>query len=181
MANTIATMLRESLQHAHEIFEGTMQGVTDEVAHWQPAGKALPIGAAYAHAVISEDLLVSGMATKEKPVLEKGWAQRMGLSTPHPAMDADWEKNFADWSKTVKIDLPKLQAYAKEVYRETDDYLATLTDKDLAEKKIDFSSWGMGEKPVTWFIIRILIGHIDNLAGEISAVKGLQGLKGYPF
>ena len=59
-------------------------------------------------------------------------------------------------------------------------YLNTLTDANLTDD-VDFTSWGIGMKPLSWAISMVIIGHINNLAGEISAIKGVQGLKGYPF
>lgn len=181
MDKTFIELVRQLLKDAHETFEGTMQGVTEEVAHWQPEGKALPIGAAYAHAVIAEDMLLNGMIKKSPMLVEQGWGEKMGLSEPHPANDENWEAGFAAWTKSVKVELPKLQEYAQAVYKQTDDYLAGLTDKDLINQKVDLSGWGMGEWALGRFVHRLLIGHIDNLCGEISAIKGLQGLKGYPF
>jgi hypothetical protein len=52
---------------------------------------------------------------------------------------------------------------------------------DLVEMKVDLSSMGEKEWPLGRFIIRYLLSHIDSLCGEISAVKGIQNLKGYPF
>lgn len=180
MDNKVAAVLAESLKSAHGTLEATMQGVEDKVAHWQPEGKALPIAAAYAHAVISEDVLSSWM-TKGKPLVEGDWGAKLGLSSPHPAMDAEWEKNFAEWCKTVKMDLPKFQEYAKEVYKVSEGFVSSLSDQDLMEKKVDLSIWEMGDWSVGKFIIDMLIVHASCLTGEISAIKGLQGLKGYPF
>jgi hypothetical protein len=180
MEKTYATLLASSLKSAHETLEATMQGVDDTVAHWQPQGKALPIAPAYAHAVISEDILGSWM-TKQKALVEGEWGAKLGLSSPHPAMDADWETNFIEWCKTVKMDLPKFHEYAKAVYKNTEDYVASLSDSDLIDKKVDLSIWSMGEWSVAKFVIDMLLMHAFSLTGEISSVKGLQGLKGYPF
>lgn len=180
MDNTTAVLLAASLKNAHELLENTMAGVNEKALHWQPEGKALPLAAAYAHAVISEDVLGSWM-TKKKSLIEGEWGPKLGLSSPHPAMDEHWEKNFVDWCKTVKMDLPKFQEYAKAVYKNTEDFVGALSDKDLQEKKVDLSIWKMGEWPVAKFVIDMLLLHAYTLTGEISAVKGLQGLKGYPF
>ncbi len=181
MDKTVATIIAECLKDSHETLEKTMDGVTNEVAHWQPQGKALPISAAYAHVVISEDVLLSSMVKKTPPLLAGEWGKKLGLSLPHPEMDAKWEENFSKWSKEVKMDLPKFQEYAKAVYKESEDFISSLTDTDLTEKKADLSSFQMGEWPLLKFILRLLISHVDSLTGEISAAKGLQGLKGYPF
>jgi hypothetical protein len=176
MNNQIALMLADSLKNVHENLEGTMLGVTEEVAHFQPQGRALSIAAAYAHAVVSEDALTSTMI-KEKLLIEGDWGAKLGLSVPHPMMDADWEKNFTEWSKNVKMDLPKFQEYAKAVYKRSEEFCLSMNDIDLIEKKVAF----MGEWTAGKFIVAILIQHAANLTGEISAVKGLQGLKGYPM
>ncbi len=181
MEKTFAEMIRQSLKDAHETLEGTMKDVTDTVAHYQPTGKALPIAAAYVHTIVSEDIMLNGWVRKIPPLADGEWSAKNGLSTPHPAMDQDWEKNYTEWTKTVKVDFAKFREYAAAVSKQTDDYLAGLTDADMVEKKVDLSAWQMGEWPLARFIIRFLISHVDSLTGEISTVKGLQGLKGYPF
>jgi hypothetical protein len=75
----------------------------------------------------------------------------------------------------VRFDLAKLRAYGARVYAATDAYLASLTESDLDQQEPMFQS------SLAHTISRGLIGHVDNLTGEISAAKGLQGLKGYPF
>jgi hypothetical protein len=179
MDNTIALMLADSLKEIHENLEATMHGVTEEVAHYQPQGKALSIAAAYAHAVISEDVL-SSMITHEKSLIEEGWGPKLGLNTPHPMMDGDWEKNFIEWSKAVRMDIAKFQEYAKAVYKKSEDFCSSLKDTDLTEQKVTMFA-SMGEWTVGKFIVMLFINHAANLTGEISAVKGLQGLKGYPM
>lgn len=103
---------------------------------------------------------------------------KTGLSEPMPSQ-AEWDKHDI-WARSVKIDLVKLKAFAKDVYRQTDLYLATLSDEDL-DKEFDMSSMGMGKQTVVFVINNFLLLHIANLTGEISAIKGVQGLKGYPF
>ena len=181
MGKVIAAMFQQSLKDAHETLESTMKGVTEEVAHWYPQGKALPVGAAYTHALVSEDVMLNTWVRKATPLINAGWSKKMGLSIPHPPMDADWEKHFEEWTRAVRVDLPKLKEYAAAVYRESDEYLGSLTDSDLSEKKVDLSMWEMGSWPLGRFIMRFILSHVDSVTGEISAVKGLQGLKGYPF
>ncbi|GEM_PF-3622591 len=47
------------------------------------------------------------------------------------------------------------------------------------DKEVDIP--GMGKKNLAFIINNFVILHIANLTGEISAAKGVQGLKGYPF
>ncbi len=181
MDTTYTDLLRDCLKNSHETLEGTMQGVTDEVAHYQPAGKALPIAAAYVHAIVSEDLLLNMMVRKTPSLLDTGWAEKLGTNAPHPAMDETWETTFPEWTKNLKVDLAAFQQYSQAVYAQTDEYLASLKDEDLMTIKADLSAWGMGEWTLAKFVIRMLNSHIDSITGEISAIKGVQGLKGYPF
>lgn len=55
-----------------------------------------------------------------------------------------------------------------------------LTDEDLA-RVLDLTSVGFGQMTVGTLLNRMVLGHIDNMTGEISVLKGLQGAKGYPI
>ncbi len=180
MEKQFSDLFREVLKESHETLEATIGDATDVVLHYQPAGKALPVGAAYGHAVISEDMLLNGFVKKSAPLLDS-WKGKLGLSIPHPVMDQDWEKNFIEWQKNVKMDLAKFKEYAKAVYKQSDEFIAGHSDKELMEKQVDLSTWGLGNWSVAKFLMRMVIGHCDNLTGEVSAAKGIQGLKGYPF
>jgi hypothetical protein len=166
------TLLRDDLRVAHELMESTLGDPTPEQLHYLPAGRALPMGAAYAHTLFSEDYLVHGLKG-EPPILESGI--NTGASEPMPNfMAGDWA-GYADWTKRARFDLPALRDYAKQVYAATDAYLASLSEADL-DREVEFFRSSLGS-----MICRGLIGHVDNLTGEISATRGLQGLQGYPF
>jgi len=90
------------------------------------------------------------------------------------AEGVDWSL-YPDWTKRVRFDLPQLKAYAQQVYANTDAWLASLTEADL--DRVDEYT----QQSMAFLVARGLIGHIDNLTGEISAAKGIQGLQGYPF
>ena len=168
-------LLRDQFKWAHDTQEATIADATEEALHFTKTGKALPAGAAYAHSVLSEDMLLSGMIRQRAPLAASA---KTGLSSLMPAM-SEWEKH-EQWAKTVKLDLKQFQAFAKEVYAETDAYLATLTEKDL-EKEIETGFPGLGKQSLAFLLSNFFILHIANLTGEISAAKGIQGLKGYPF
>ena len=169
-------LLRSQLKSAHETMEATMADATDEVAHFTDIGKALPVGAAYAHAVLAEDMIVSGMLAHQEPLAKD--TTEVGVSAMMPTMDK-WAEH-EQWTKTVKVDLPKFKTFAEKVYAASDEYLAGLSDGDL-ENEIDLTSMGMDKKTVEDIITNFLILHMANLAGEVSAAKGFQGQKGYPW
>jgi hypothetical protein len=173
------SLLREQLQAAHGLLEDTLGNPTPEELHYIPQGHALPVGAAYAHVVVSEDILVQGMLKGGKPILA-GSNSPVGVSEPMPDFSPETWAGYEDWTHRVQIDLPALRSYAQLVYAASDAYLASLSDSDL-DGTIDLSGFGMGTPNLAWFISRAVIAHADNLTGEISAAKGLQGLKGYPF
>ncbi len=71
-----------------------------------------------------------------------------------------------------------MQEYAKAVFAATDAYMATLSDTDI-EREVDLGGWG--KKTVAELLYSFIIGHTNNLSGELSALKGVHSLKGYPF
>lgn len=171
--NSVA-LLRDQLKWAHDTMEGTMADVTAEVAHYNETNKAIPVGAAYAHCVLGEDMMAPMIFPDAKPLYVT--PEDAGISEPMPSQ-AEWDRHEA-WYKSVKVDLEKLRAFAQRVYLATDKYLSEMKETDL-EKEIDLGS--MGKQSLAWVISNFLILHTANLTGEISAAKGLQGLKGYPF
>ena len=164
-------LLRQQYKENHEWLEATMQGLTSEHLHWRPAGKANPIAASYAHVVFSEDAIFNMVLKGGAPMMATSWAGKTGASEPPPPDD-----KWFDWSRRVKVDVNAMHKYAQAVYANTDAYIASLKDSDLSRK----ARGPVGEQPVLTFL-NILSGHVRDFTGEISAVKGLQGLKGYPM
>lgn len=172
-------LLKNQMKSAHELFESTFAGVTAENLQIQPGGTALPLSATYAHLVLSEDVIVHGMLQGKPSLAETSWKDKTGIDKPMPSMmDPEWSKQNTEWAKTVQLDLDQVKEYVKAVYSATDEYLNSLQDTDL-EKESDMGA--MGKKVIVEVISDYLIGHTNSLAGEISVLKGLQGLKGYPF
>jgi hypothetical protein len=171
------SLIREQLRAAHEYLDATMADVTTEQAHWPPPGKATPLGANYLHLVQSEDMIINGALQQKETLAEGAWADRIGASEPMPT--PPWEEaDYFAWSRRVQIDLPALREYASAVYAASDDYIATLSPDDL-DKTVDLSSMGMSPVTLAWVLSRYVAGHADNICGEASCLKGLQGVNGY--
>lgn len=170
------SLLREQLRAAHEYLDGTMAGLTPEQVHWIPPGTATPIGANYVHVVQTEDAIVQTLL-QNKDMVAAAWMDKLGASEPHPPPGTTSEDYFA-WSRRMRVDLPTFQEYAKAVYAASDAYIASLTPEDLDEV-LDLSAMGMAPVTRAWVISRYLTGHTDNICGETSTMKGLQGAGGY--
>lgn len=175
--NIAVKNLLEGLQNAHTYMLQTMEGVTNEVASFAPGGTANPIAGTYAHLIFSEDFFTQGFLKNEKPLFETSWKNKTGISELQPT---EWVEAYPKWLKSVKVDIAKANEYAKAVFAETEKHVRSLSDEDL-EKMVDMSSFGMGEKSVGNFIANLITGHANNIMGEVSVLKGIQGLKGYPF
>ena len=176
---TTVSLLREQLHQAHQFLEGTMAGVTPEQAQWVPPGNAHPLGATYVHAIIAEDIVVNVALKGGAPLFASTWAGKTGFSEPMPMPGPDWQE-YAQWTRRVQVDLPGMQAYTQAVYAATDDYLSSPSPEDL-DHTVDLSSIGIGQVTRAWVLSRLVIGHADNICGEISCLKGLQGAQGYPI
>ena len=176
---TVAQLLREALDNAHQTLEATMADVTDELANRPAPGNASPIGSCYAHAVIAEDGIVNGLLKGQAPLFAGSWAGRTGADKPMP-MPGMVEGDMGEWYKTVKVDLAACREYARAVYMDTEAFIVS-ADDDTLGRTIDMSFVGLGQLPLPVMFSVFVTGHLNNLCGEISALKGASGLKGYPF
>src|SRR5205823_4934874 len=113
----------------------------------------------------------------KKALFDTEWKGKTGVSEPHPY---EWTTEYPRWLKEVKIDTSKVHKYAKAVFAATEEYVASLSENDL-QKRVDLSAYGMGESNVGHVLSAMIIGHANSIMGEISVLKGLQDLKGYPF
>ena len=171
--NTVS-LIRNQTKVAHDWLEATMADVTPDMAHRPAPGIAHPIGSRYAHLAVSEDNLLA-MVTKSAPIHSTTWQGKTGIPNPQDAFGSAFE-----WAQSVKVDLDALRQYKQAVYANTDEYLASLQESAL-DAEIDLTEWGMGKWSVGDFLVAFLIGHVRDIMGEITAIKGVHGLKGYPF
>jgi hypothetical protein len=166
-------LLREQLKSAHSLLVETLDEVTTEQAKWAPPGSAHPIVAIFAHGIYAEDYAINELLRGERPLYADGFEGRTGIGDPSPYISAEWARGLA-------FDREQALSYAAAVAAATDDYLATLNDDDL-DREIDLTASGWGKWPLHFMINGWVIAHLNNMTGEISCLKGLQGLKGYPF
>ena len=110
----VISLLRMQMSEAHNLLEVTVGEVTEEQVHYLPEGRALPVGAAFAHVIFSEDIMIQTLKGQE-PLFETGTAT--GASEPMPNFMKGWE-DYAGWTQRVRFDLAELRGYAAEDLRE---------------------------------------------------------------
>ncbi len=165
--------IRDGIQWGTEILEMVMADVTDEQARWVPPGRANPIGALYAHAYLEADGIVHGMLQGIPPLYATTWAGKVGVEAPQMNLSLDWARGLTP-------DLAALRKYGQAVTEAVSAYTSKLGDADL-DREVDLSGVGLGMRTVNWVLHALLAAHHNNMAGEISALKGVQGAQGYPF
>lgn len=164
--------VRQQLAFWHGTVDSMLKDVGDKLNTQLKDSTCGSIASIYAHMVFAEDGIVNGMF-QGKPVLyaADGWDAKTGVKHPGGPMQTP------EWASDVKMDLATFQNYAKKVYAQTDAYLANLSDAEL-ERKVQGP---VGETTIGWFLTTILGTHFPGHAGEIAALKGVQGMKGLPF
>ena len=175
-------MLRDQLRQAHQFLDSAVADITADQLQWQPAGMANPLGATYAHVLFGEDAFVA-MLGGTPALFADGWVGRTGV-TPLPPLSppgsfVPLDQNWHEWGRQVRVDLPALRTYGQAVQQVADDYLASLSDRDLDEQ-IDLSAAGFGIQPLAWLLSSGLVAHVLSHWGEIVCLKGLQGERGFP-
>lgn len=168
------SLFKTQIGFTHEVVEGTMANVDADVCHKTPGGKAHPIGATYAHIVLSEDFIVNMIIRGQTPLVMGEWAGKAGVSEPPPMPGGD----LFGWANRVKVDVDQLRKYAQAVYASTSEYVSSLSEGDL-DRELDVP--GFGKNTLAYYLNVGAVVHPSNHIGEVSAMKGIQGLQGYPF
>ena len=168
----VRDLLRQQFQECNEWLDATMQKVMSQQAHWKPPGTANPLGATYAHILLTQDLVANVPIKGGASLSATTWANKVGISEPPPSEEVT---AWAQWARLVQVDLDGLRAYGEAVRTSVDQVLMSLTDAEL-DRTVETP---FGRLTVLFLVNRALIGHTHNHTGEISCLKGFQGAKGY--
>jgi len=169
----LVSFIREQIDDVHELLAETAVDVTYEQAQWKPPGLANPLGSVYAHGILFEDWIINEVLRGRQPMYASDWKDKTGISAPTHSVTPEWARN-------LRLDLQTMRDYARAVFAATGIYVSSLNEEDL-QKELDLSEYGMGRNTVAWILGRFVIGHMDNMIGEISCLKGIQGFRGYPM
>lgn len=159
----------EFIQHmiaaSHRQMDGAMKDMTGGQFNWVPTGTANPISATYVHTLNAEDFFVQAVL-QGKPRLwdENGWMEKTGILKT-PGYGGGWEE-----FKQMHIEITPLLDYQQSVWDATDAYLEKLTFAEL-DRKVKFAG---GERSIADMLL-LSASHTLGHAGEISALKGVQG------
>lgn len=158
---------------ANDHLEATLDGVDDALANQVPEKTVGTIGAQYVHILTSEDAIINGLLKGGAPLFASTFAGRIG------APQAPQLFTWGEWGRTTQVNLAEARAYAQAVYASVYAYLAGQTAATLGEI-VDLTQAGLGQMPRA-VVLEIALRQPYVHAGEISALKGLNGLKGYPI
>ena len=149
----------------------TLQDTTDEQLNWTPPGTANSIGVTLLHTLGVEDLFVQQWL-QGKPLLWESvnWSARICVAAA-PGGVRGWEE-----CRKARLSLAPIMEYLEAVSAATADYISSLTPEDLDRKVMLFGS----ERQLADVLV-LLVDHATGHMGEISALKGIQGVKGLPF
>jgi hypothetical protein len=178
METNTVELTHYSLGFAFETFEGLVSDLTPEQAHWMPPGNAIPIGSLYWHIIKYVDHIVHDWGMGQPSLRQReGWQEKVVITSPPPEPD-DPMLDLRAIREGVSVDLPALHDYARATAQAVLDWVASLTAEDLADRMIETR---YGTFNLSQMLDSLIIWHINAHCGEISALKGCQSLKGYPW
>jgi hypothetical protein len=172
--NTVE-LARHSLKSAFDILSQVTADLTQAQADWIPPGCANPIGAMYYHTISGADEVVYRWFEASPCLHEReGWrARALRIDVPEPQGSEGW----LEWMRAIRIDLGAMHNYASAVAADLDTWLSAKTPEDM-DRVVHTP---IGDYSVVAALDLFVVWHINAHCGEISALKGCQGARGYPF
>lgn len=147
-----------------------MMDVTDEQFNWTPPGTVSSIRAIFLHMLTIEDGYVQHTLLNQPRIWEvQGWQARLGSRAP-------WRGESWDDLEEVTLTLEQVAEFQLVVREATNAYVARLTDEDL-DRRVEFE----GRERRIADVLSMLVVHNLSHAGEIAALKGVQGAAGLSF
>jgi hypothetical protein len=167
----VKAYIQQQFANAHHQIDIVMQDLTEEQFNWVPPGTINPISAVLVHILGGEDFFIQAILQgKPRGWDVQGWSGKVGIQAP-PGPGHGWEE-----FKTLRLPIAPVMDYGQAVREATDAYLANLTAEEL-DRQVNFASRMMPAAEV----LMMSVVHTASHAGEIAAVKGMQGIKGLPF
>ena len=166
-----AQVLKASFDTAHMVFDAVVGDLNEEMAgHRLPGGMVATAAAMIAHALYGEDMMLSQASGERMLLHSNGFAAATGILQESPAMTPEW--------LTQEFKLIGLKDYAKAVFGRTSAFLERASETDLDRR---LKSPIGTEMSAAEYLGAFGVVHIAEHTGEVSTLKGAQGVKGLPF
>ncbi len=150
--------------------DSVMLDTTDDIYNAVPPGTANPISAIFLHMLTIEDAYIQQVILGKQRLWDtEGWEGKIGSRAP-------WRGENWDDLKGKHTTLEEAAQFQLAVRAATDTYLETLTPEEL-DRRVDFE----GRERRIADVLCMLIVHTLGHAGEIAALKGVQGVAGLSF
>jgi hypothetical protein len=141
-------------------------GMDDSQYNWKPGGTANSAAKSHVHALTSMDFFING-AVQGKPLLWPEVAAQHNL--PANPMEI--------WGFDGPIPVDPIKEYAANLQAGVLAHIGSLSDADF-DREVETQFFG---KKSVAFLVSLAGMHAVGHAGDMAAVKGMQGLKGLPF
>jgi uncharacterized damage-inducible protein DinB len=157
--NTVE-LLQFSVGAAFDILSQVTADLTQDQADWTPPGTANSICDVYWHTLTYVDYFIREYCIEgnRQPDTIEGRPDVLRM-------------------QAVEAEVSELHEFASEVESMIQDWLSSLTPADLERRR----HTTIGELNVGQMLEIYIVWHINAHCGEISALKGCQGLQGYPW
>lgn len=154
------------LQQVFNLLNMCTDGMDEQQYNFQPQGTCNSVAKSHVHAISGIDFFVLQML-KGGPMLWPEFGPKNGL----PANPQEI------WSHADPVPLAAMKDFSTQAQKAALEYVGSLTENDL-EREVDTRFFG---KQSAGWVLQLMGMHTAGHAGDISAVKGMQGLKGLPF
>lgn len=159
----------------HGSLDEAMEELTQEQAHWKPADQINHIAFIAWHYTRTVDNLTRFVFRRQPTLWMEGkWDERFGLDSRAQGTGMSHED-----AGSLRIpDLPAFRDYMKEVWREAQAYLDTVTAEEL-ERVLTVRP--LGELSIREILGTSILTHGYTHLGEIWMLRSLQGLRSSPM
>ena len=160
--------ITNSLAFAHRAFADATNGTTEQL-HFVPEHGSHSIAWCLWHTARVEDLIINARSRQAPQLWNEDWANRLGL--PFEGFGTGMSDEDA---QGIHIkDMNAFRAYQQAVWKQTEEYLVSLSDGGL-ERKIPTRDGGT--ETVGEGIALHMLGHFNGHRGEINTLRGMQGM-----
>ncbi len=164
-----------SLRELHESIGEATKGLTPEQHHWSPGGRVNHIAFILWHYARTQDNVIRFILQRRPTIwMEGGWDKRFGLDSKAQGTGMSQE----DALKLRISSLEDFRTYMHLVFKETEDYVAKVTEADLARVVLVKP---LGEMPVERVLGHTVLTHGFGHLGEIWTIRGALGMPGNPI